>query len=80
MDTNDVVVGGLPCDRDKGISGLCQLEGELFGRHGASLPAAAAWVALATFDALAKNGGVSGVRNIGGVRKNYGGGGGMCRR
>ena len=47
-DTNNVVVGGIPCDWNEGLSGLCQLEGELFGRHSAAFMAAAAWVALAT--------------------------------
>ena len=34
-DTNNVAVGGLPRDWNKGLSGLCQLEGELFMQHGA---------------------------------------------
>ena len=54
MDPKNVVVGRLSWDWDKGLSGLCKLEGDLFGRHGAAeksmvivvgLPVAAVWEA-----------------------------------
>ena len=45
-------MGGLPCDWDKGLFGLHQLECELFGRHGAARTAAATWAALANLAAL----------------------------
>ena len=73
-DTNDVVVGGLPRDRDKGLSSLRQLEGELFGRRGSALQAAGVRAALMTSAVVAKYGGVGvgvgGVSNVRSVRKN----------
>ena len=55
LDTNNIVDVGLSCDQDKGLSGLCQMEGKLFGQHGAAkksmvivvgLPAAATWATM----------------------------------
>ena len=71
---NDGVVIGLHHDQEEGLSGLCHMEGVLSRRHGAALPAAAAWATLTMSEALAKNGGVGGVggvSNVGGVSKKW---------
>ena len=50
----DVVMGGISRDCDKGLSGLLQLEGELFGRHGASEKSMAVSVGLLVEAAVAE--------------------------
>ena len=39
-------MGGIPCDWEGGLSGINQLDSELFGQHCASLITAALWVVL----------------------------------
>ena len=70
MNTNDVVVGGITGYQDEGLSVLCHLESELFGKHGSAPPAATAWAALAMLAALEKGGGVGVVVSVVSVRKN----------
>ena len=76
-------MGGLPCDWNKGLSGIRQIEGKLFGQHGSDFLAETAISAALAKDCgiadgmghrwrgrwFSRGGGVGGKSYIGGVSK-----------
>ena len=54
-------MGGIPHDCNEGLSGLLQLEGEMFSQRDAASPETTAWALLETSAALGKNGGVGSI-------------------